>query len=124
MLLEIKQQKNGVIVLRAPDGELYPFDTDGVDKDNADKLFAKIGRTILEILADPDQPELKTEANGPHVRQSVSDDGGPTIVPPEGDGTTEGALRGFLDALVPGLPLSRGLDFLQSMSGDSEETGN
>jgi hypothetical protein len=119
MLLEIKQQKNGTIILRAPDGEIHAFSTKDVDKETADKLFADIGRTVLEILADPDQPELKTETNGAHVRQSVADDG-PTI---EGDGSTEGALRGFLDALVPGVPLSRGLDFLQSMSSD-EETGS
>lgn len=123
MLLEITQQKNGTIILRAPDGEIHAFPTRDVDENNANKLLADIGRAALEILTDPGQPELKTESQGAHVRQSTVADEGPTVVPPEGDGSTEGALRGFLDALVPGVPLSRGLDFLQSMSGD-EETGS
>jgi hypothetical protein len=119
MLLEIKQQKNGTIVLRAPDGEIYAFDLEDVDKDTANKLFAKLGKTVLQILSDPDQPEVKTEPSG-HVHQGDGFDdegaGGPA--------NTEGALRGLLDSLVPGMQLSRGLDLLQNMSSDSEETGS
>lgn len=119
MLLEIKQQKNGTIVLRAPDGEIYAFDLEDVDKNTADKLFAKLGKTVLQILSDPEQPEVKTEATG-HVYQGESSGEGED----PGSANTEGALRGLLDSLVPGMQLSRGLDLLQNMSSDSEETGS
>jgi hypothetical protein len=106
MLLEIRQQKNGTIVLRAPDDTVYAFDLDK-DKEPPEQTLQKIGRTLLEILDDPEMPEAVV--SGPEVSQGTGFDGK----------KVEDNVRRTLDSVVPGG--SKILDFLQGISGGDEE---
>ena len=107
MLLDIRKQKNGTIVLTSPDGTVYPFKFDA-EKESA--FFEEIGRTMIDILADPDMPKETMESG--RVTQ-----GRPV---PDGEGGAVGHFRGCLDSIVPGVQLSKGLDFLQDMSIDED----
>jgi hypothetical protein len=111
MLVEIRQQKNGTVVLRAPDDSVYTFDLDG-DKLPPDVTLQRIGRTLLEILDDPDMPQSVVSGAG-HVQQGGGFDGE----------KLEANIRHTMDSAVPGS--SRILDFLQGISGggDEEATG-
>jgi len=110
MLLEIRQQKNGTVVLRAPDDSVYTFELDG-DKLPPEETLQKIGRTLLEILDDPDMPQAVVMAG--QVQQGGGFDGE----------KLEANIRSTMDSAVPGS--SRILDFLQGISGggDEEATG-
>jgi hypothetical protein len=107
MLLEIRQQKNGTIVLRAPDDSVYTFDLDG-DKLPPEATLQKIGRTLLQILDDPDMPQSVVSSAG-QVTQGAGFD----------PGKLEANIRQTMDSAVPGS--SRILDFLQGISGGSDE---
>lgn len=109
MLLEIKEQKNGTIILTAPDGTIYPFKLEPKKKD---AILKEIGEVVLTVLSDPEQPEATV--SGGHVTQ-----GGRPVQAQE---NVEGALRGFMDACLPGS--SRLLDGLQNISSDPEEAAS
>jgi hypothetical protein len=115
MLLEVRQQKNGTIVLRAPNGDVHTARLDSPDKEAGAELLQGIGRAILEFLDDPDMPEA-TVVN-PEV---VQGDGEERSAKKVGSGLEE-RVRAAADSIVPGG--SRILDFLQGMSSDVEETG-
>lgn len=100
MLLEIRLQKNDTVVLKAPDGSVYAFPLIGGKEAGADVL-QRMGRTMLEILDDPDQPKTVVTSTG--VSQG-------------GEGNLEQNIRGALDSIVPGG--GRIIDFLQGISGD------
>ncbi len=109
MLLNIRKQKNGTIVLTSPDGTVYPFKLEA-DKEN--EFFQDIGKTVLEVLADPDQPTETVSAG--QVTQ-----GG---VPVNNSGHAEGHLRGLMESLLPGS--SKILDGMQNASyGGGEDDG-
>ena len=109
MLLEIRQQKNGTVVLRAPDDTLYMFEI-GAKTEPAEALLQRLGRTILEILNDKDQPESVTMAGVVHQGPRAFDGAG-----------LERNVRGVLESVVPGG--SKLLDFLQGASyqGDKDD---
>ncbi len=110
MIIEIRTQKNGTIVLTAPDGTVYPFK---LEPEKEAAFFEDIGRTVLEVLADPEQPEATVQAGRVTQRGAQLDNAG----------GAEGHLRGLLDSLLPGL--SGIIDKAQdaSYTGDDEATG-
>ena len=112
VLIEVRVQKNSTVLLRAPDDSFYPFEIDPKAPD--EKVLAKIGKTVLEILADPEMPEaVITPAGGAHQAAGGAGATG---------GDLEHHVRAAADSVVPGA--SRLLDFLQAISSDpDEETG-
>lgn len=110
VLIEVRLQKNGSVLIHAPDDSFYPFNIDPKQPD--EKVLANIGRTVLEILADPDMPEpVITPAAGAHQAS-----GGAGAF---GGGGVEANVRNLADSIVPGG--SRILDFLQAISSDPDE---
>ncbi len=102
MLLEIRQQKNNTVVIRAPDDTIYAYP---LDVDNPDETLKQIGKCVLQILGDPEMPKATVSTAG-----GVSQGAAP--------GDLEGNVRRTLDSVVPNG--SKVLDFLQSLSGDGK----
>ena len=108
MLIDVKIQKNGTVVIAAPDGSVFTFelDTSGKTGDETpqkagEKTLQKIGRTVLEILSDPEQPQVQV--------QQVA-----TRAPAAQAENVETHLRRGLDSILPGA--SGIIDFLQDIS--------
>ena len=72
MLIDVKQQKNGTLLITAPDQTAYAFNLDIGDKDQATKVCEQMGKTILEILNDKDQPEMTSAPAGHHAASNGS----------------------------------------------------
>jgi hypothetical protein len=110
MLIDIRIQKNGTVVLRAPDDSVYTFDVKTSDPENASEVCRAVGEQILQILGDPEQPAAKIIPAG-HPRAGSLGSG-------EG---VEGPLRNFLGAVLGDIGTGA-LDALQNASygGDSE----
>lgn len=63
MLIDVKHQKNGTLLVTAPDQTVYAFDLNLEDtKEAPPKVCERLGKTILQIITDPEQPELTVGA--------------------------------------------------------------
>jgi hypothetical protein len=117
ILLDVRLQKNGTLVLRAPDDSVYAFTLD--PKKANDGTLASIGKTVLEIVLDPDQPEAvivpPRGVHQPHPGGDARGYGGAA----GGGVDLETHVRAGLDSMFPGA--SRALDFLQALSGNAED---
>lgn len=119
MLLDIRIQKNGTIVVRAPDDQIFTFK---LDPENKAKVLQDLGDTIVTMLADTSMPPETLDAG--HMskkgRVHVDTQPGPEAVPvPTEAGPLEIFLRQAMDSVVPGssILLTKAQDL--PSSGDS-----
>ena len=121
MIIEIRTQKNGTILLTAPDGTVYPYKPvlKGTDDEKAAGLAAlcsEIGRDIMSVLTDPAQPAITTVPTVAHPAAAASNKAAEGA-PPQGDQSPmEQLIRGALENFMPGA--SGLLDKMQDASSD------
>ncbi len=94
MLIDIKLQvKTGTIILTAPDGTIYPFNGDVKSDEDRAKMCQSLGKAIVGVLSDPEQPAQTQTAAYPGNTGSISGD----------LGVTEENLREGLNQIHPAL---------------------
>ena len=107
MLIQFRtQKKTGSIVVEAPDGTLFAIDADP----NEAKVCERLGRAVLQILSDPDQPQTIMAPADPTNGNDPRGDYPPDASPGELH------LRRAVDSVVPGA--SRVLSWLQELNSD------
>ena len=120
MLIKVHLQKNNTVIITAPDGSVYPhrLNLDATKEDKA-KMFEAMGLDLMMILNDPDQPkaEIVVDPSMAHTPQAATNKATEDN-PPEAKQGVEGALRGFMESLMPGSSVI--LNKLQDISSDSE----
>ena len=120
MLIKVHLQKNNTVIITAPDGSVYPhrLNLDATKEDKA-KMFEAVGMDIMMILADPDMPkeEMVADASMGHTPKAATNKATENL-PPQASQGVEGALRGFMEQVMPGSSMI--LNKLQDMSSDDE----
>jgi len=114
MLLNFRiQEKTSTIVFQTANGEVYTWKPGECDTDEKKQtLFADIGRTVLEVLNDPDQP-VTEERPGQHVRQGQG-----------GAGAPGAGMDDLVNEARARFPLLNGLlKFAEDISSDDPEAG-
>ena len=121
MIIEIRTQKNGTILLTAPDGTVYPYKPliAGTDDEKAAGLAAlcsELGRDMMAILVDDTQPAMTTVPTVSHSPAAATNKA-KDAAPPEGaQSPMEQLIRGALENFMPGA--SGLLDKMQDASSD------
>lgn len=121
MIIEIRTQKNGTILLTAPDGTVYPYKPllDGTAEETAASMAAlcsELGRDMMEILTDTTQPAMTTTPTVAHTPAAAKAKAEENAPPPGEQSPMEQLLRGALENFMPGA--SGLLDKMQDASSD------
>ncbi len=107
MIIEIRTQKNGTILLTAPDGTVYPYKpviegTDDEKSAGVAALCSELGRDVMAILTDPEQPAMTTTPTVRHTPAAASAKAAGGAPPPAEQSPMEQLVRGALENFMPG----------------------